>query len=102
MKKAVIATGNKQYVVAEGDQVEVELLKTDAKSVSFDALLVIDGEKISVGTPAVEGVKVAADVVDPSVKGDKVTSIRFKAKKRVKKVQGHRQQYTVLKITSIK
>lgn len=102
MKKAVIATGNKQYVVAEGDQIEVELLKTDAKSVSFDALLVIDGEKISVGTPVVEAVKVAAEIVDANVKGDKVTSIRFKAKKRVKKVQGHRQQYTVLKITSIK
>lgn len=101
MKKAVIATGGKQYLVAEGEQIEVELLKDAGKTVSFEALMVIDGDKISVGTPVVSGAKVTADVVEANVKADKVTAIRFEAKKRVRKVHGHRQQHTLLKISKI-
>jgi large subunit ribosomal protein L21 len=101
MKKAVIATGGKQYVVTEGETLEVELIKGDAKSASFPALLVIDGDKTTVGTPEVTGVKVTADVVDADVQGDKVTSLRYKAKKRVHTVRGHRQRHTVLKIKKI-
>ncbi|HVX58684.1 MAG TPA: 50S ribosomal protein L21 [Candidatus Saccharimonadales bacterium] len=100
MKKAVIATGGKQYLVAEGEQVEVELLP-EGKKVDFEALLVIDGENVSVGKPTVEGVKVSADVVEQEVKADKVTAIRYKAKKRVRKVRGHRQRHTIVKITKI-
>ena len=100
MKKAVIATGGKQYIVAEGEQVEVELLQP-GKKVDFDALLVIDGESINVGAPTVDGVKVSADVVEQEIKADKVTAIRYKAKKRVRKVRGHRQRHTVIKITKI-
>lgn len=102
MKKAVIATGGKQYVVAEGDTVTVERLKdVDKKSVKFDALLVIDGEKVSVGTPLVSGVSVTASIVDAEAKAEKVTAIRYKAKKRVHKLHGHRQLQTVLKIDKI-
>jgi len=101
MKKAVITTGGKQYVVTEGEQIEVELLHADSKSVSFDALLVIDGEKVSIGAPTVSGVKVTAEVIEENVKADKVTAIRYEAKKRVHKVHGHRQQHTVLKINKI-
>jgi len=100
MKKAVIATGGKQYLVAEGQELEVELLEP-SKSVSFEALLVIDDENILVGTPNVTGVKVGADVVEQVVKADKVVAIRYKAKKRVKKVRGHRQKLTRIKITKI-
>lgn len=100
-KKAVIQTGGKQYVVSEGDTVSVELLKGAGKSVSFDTLLVIDGDAVSVGTPLVDKVKVAADVVEADVQADKVTSIRYKAKKRVRTVRGHRQHQTILKITKI-
>lgn len=102
MKKAVIQTGGKQYVVAEGETVEVELIK-DAKAskVSFDALLVIDGDKTTVGTPLVDGATVKADIVSEDTQGDKVTSIRYKAKKRVHTVRGHRQRHTTLKVTSI-
>jgi len=50
MKKAVIATGGKQYLVSEGDEIEVELLKAE-KSVDFDALLIIDGNKTVIGNP---------------------------------------------------
>lgn len=101
MKKAVIATGGKQYLVTEGQDIEVELLHLDGKTVSFDALLVIDGDQIQVGTPLVEKAKVTAEIIDQDVKADKVTSIRYKAKKRVHKVHGHRQHHTVLKITKI-
>lgn len=100
MKKAVIQTGGKQYLVSEGEIVEVELLKGD-KKVSFEPLLVIDGDSVQVGTPAVSGAKVSAEVVEADAQADKVTSIRYKAKKRVHTVRGHRQHHTVLKITSI-
>jgi len=101
MKKAVIATGGKQYLVTEGETVEVELLHNDDKKVSFEPLLVIDGDTITVGTPSVAKAKVSAEVVIEDVQADKVTSIRYKAKKRVHKVRGHRQRHTVIKITQI-
>ncbi len=101
MKKAVIATGGKQYLVTEGETVEVELLNTDDKTVTFEPLLVIDGESVSVGAPVVDKTKVTAEVIEQEVKADKVTAIRFEAKKRVRKVHGHRQRQTVVKITKI-
>jgi large subunit ribosomal protein L21 len=99
MKKAIISTGGHQYVVSEGDTLEVELLKEE-KSVTFEPLLVIDGDKVSVGTPVVSGAKVTADIV-AQVRGEKVTAIRYKAKKRVKKVHGHKQHLTQIKIKKI-
>lgn len=101
MKKAVIQTGGKQYLVREGETLAVELIKGEKGKISFDALLVIDDDKVNVGTPTVDKVKVNADVVDEDVQADKVTSIRYKAKKRVHTVRGHRQHQTTLKITSI-
>ena len=101
MKKAVIATGGKQYVVAEGDQISIERLKGDDKKVSFDALLVVDGDKTSVGAPYVKGVAVKATVVDAEARAEKVTAIRYKAKKRVHKRHGHRQDQTVIEIDRI-
>lgn len=101
MKKAVIQTGGKQYVVSEGETLNVELIKPAAKTVDFEPLLVIDGEKTEVGAPTVAAAKVTADVVEADVQADKVTAIRYKAKKRVRKVRGHRQHQTVLKIKKI-
>jgi len=101
MKKAVIATGGKQYIVAEGETVTVERLKDADKSIKFDVLLVVDGDKVSIGTPLVSGASVTASVVDAEAKAEKVTAIRYKAKKRVHKVHGHRQLQTVLKIDKI-
>lgn len=101
MKKAVIATGGKQYLVAEGETIEVELLKVEGKTASFTPLLTLDGDKIIVGTPEVSGAKVEAEIVEADQQADKVTSIRYKAKKRVHTVRGHRQHQTVLKITNI-
>ena len=102
MKKAIITTGGKQYLVSEGELVSVELLK-DAKDgkVTFEPLLVIDGDKTTVGAPNVSGVSVAAEVVSEDEQDDKVTSIRYKAKKRVHTIRGHRQHKTVVKISKI-
>lgn len=99
-KKAVITTGGHQYLVSEGDELEVEKLESEKKP-EFEALLVIDGEKVSVGMPTVAGVKVSAEVTVAEVKADKVVAIRFKAKKRVHTRRGHRQKLTRIKITKI-
>jgi len=102
MKKAVIQTGGKQYIVSEGEILKVELIKATAgKSVSFDSLLVIDGDTVKVGAPLVDKATVTAEVLEADVQADKVTAIRYKAKKRVRKVRGHRQHQTILKITKI-
>lgn len=97
--QAVIVSGGKQYLVKKDDVLEVELLG-DVKKLELDALLVIDGDKTTVGTPTVDGVKVHAEVVE-EVKGEKVKIMKFKAKKRVKRLTGHRQHYSQIKITKI-
>ncbi len=97
--QAVIAAGGKQYIVEKDQTLEIELAG-DAKKLEFDALLVIDGDKVSVGAPAVSGVKVLAEVLE-EVKGDKLKVLKFKAKKRVKVLTGHRQHYAKVKITKI-
>lgn len=106
MKKAVIKTGGKQYVVSEGETLKVELIKGVSGSgasqkVDFEALMVIDGDSVQIGTPTVPKAKVTAQVIEADVQADKVTSIRYKSKKRVRTVRGHRQHQTVLKIAKI-
>lgn len=109
MKKAVIRTGGKQYVVSEGETLSVERIKEVAKGkaaeagqkVDLEVLMVIDGDKVQVGVPNVPGAKVAAEIVESDARAEKVTSIRYKSKKRVRKVRGHRQHQTVLKIGKI-
>lgn len=100
--KAVVKIGGKQYIVAEKETLLVDLLQEGTKELALDALLVIDGDKTTVGTPLVKGVKVTAKVVEELVKGDKVRVIRYKSKKRVHKENGHRQKYSKIEITSIK
>jgi len=100
VKKAVIATGGKQYIVSEGDLLDIELIQ-DEKVTEFDVMLLIDGDTIKIGTPLVKDVKVKAEIVNQNVKADKVMAIRYKAKKRVHKVRGHRQQHTQIKIVKI-
>jgi large subunit ribosomal protein L21 len=97
--QAVIASGGKQYLVEKDQTLELELLG-DAKKVEFDVLLLIDGDKVKVGAPHVAGSKVHADVVE-EVKGEKIKVLKFKAKKRVKRLTGHRQHYSQVKITKI-
>lgn len=98
--KAVIQTGGKQYIVEEDQVLNIELVD-NKKSIEFDALLVIDGDNVKVGTPHVSGVKVNAEVVEPIVKGEKIKIRKFQAKKRVNTLTGHRQKFTQVKIKSI-
>jgi large subunit ribosomal protein L21 len=97
--QAVIASGGKQYLVSKDQVLELELLG-DAKKAEFDVLLLIDGDKVQVGKPHVAGAKVHAEVVR-EVKGDKLKVLKFKPKKRIKKLTGHRQHYAEVKITKI-
>lgn len=100
MKYAVIATGGHQYVVKEGDQFEVELVEGEKGKLTFEPLMIFDEKTAQVGTPNVKG-SVTATIVEESIKNDKVMVIRYKAKKRVKKIRGHRQNKTVIKIDKI-
>lgn len=101
MKKAVVLIGGKQYLVEEQETLRVDLLPAGTKELETGALLVIDGDKTMVGTPEVEGVKVSAKVVEEKIAGEKLRVIRYHSKKRVHKETGHRQKYSLIKITKI-
>ena len=95
---AVIQTGGKQYRVAEGDQVAVELLGA-GEDVAFTPLLVVDGDEALTGS-ALGGASVSARVVG-TTKGPKVTGFTYQAKARGRRRWGHRQRYSVVEITGI-
>lgn len=99
--KAVIKIGGKQYIVTENQTLLVDRLADDTKTVDLEPLMVFDEKTATVGTPAVKGAAVKASVVDAEVKGDKIQIMKFKAKKRVKTLTGHRQKYTKIKVESI-
>ena len=102
MTKAVVKIGGKQYIVTEKETLLVDLLPEGTKELTLDALLVIDGDNVKVGTPTVKDVKVKAKVVEELAKGNKIRVIRYKAKKRVHKETGHRQKYSKIEVISIK
>ncbi len=97
---AVIQAGTKQYLVEQGQTIKTELVGDD-KEVTFEPLLIIDGDDVKIGTPNVAGAKVVATVTEPDVKQDKVMVLKYKAKKRQKTMHGHRQHLSVLTIKSI-
>lgn len=99
--KAVIKIGGKQYIVAEKQTLLVDRLADGTKTLDLEPLMVFDDQTATVGTPVVAGAKVKAEVVEDEVKGEKLQIIRFKAKKRVKTITGHRQQHTKIKIATI-
>lgn len=102
MKYAIVESGTKQYKAVEGSKIEVDLLplevgtKIDLKSV----LLLVDGDKVQVGTPTVAGANVGAKVVE-HIKGKKLTVFKYRPKKRIRVKTGHRQKYTLLQIEKI-
>lgn len=99
---AVIATGGKQYKVTTGEVVNVEKLDAEVGAkVSFDHVLMIaDGENVKIGTPYLDSVKVVAEVVNHG-RGDKVDIIKFRRRKHYLKHQGHRQDFTAVKILNL-
>lgn len=99
---AIIATGGKQYKVAEGDVIRVEKLGVDAgQSVTFDQVLVVSNDaELKIGTPVVDGASVTATVVKEG-KAKKVIVYKYKPKTGYHKKNGHRQPYTKVKIDKI-
>ena len=98
---AIIATGGKQYRVKEGDVLCIEKIDAEVDSVvSFDVLLLGEGDEVKVGAPTVAGAKVEAKILG-QVKGEKIVVYKYKSKKTYHRKQGHRQPYTKVEITSI-
>ena len=98
---AVIATGGKQYKVSEGDVIYVEKLDVEKDSeVTFDQVLAVGGEKMTVGSPIVDSATVTGKVLD-QVKGKKIIVYHYKRKSGYHKKNGHRQAYTKVQIDKI-
>ena len=98
---AIIATGGKQYKVAEGDIIKVEKLGVDAgETVTFDQVLVVNNGELSIGCPTVAGASVTGTVVKEA-KAKKVIVYKYKRKTGYHKKNGHRQLYTQIKIDKI-
>lgn len=99
---AVIESGGKQYIAGQGDTIDVERLgSADGESVELDrVLLIADGNKITVGSPFIEGARVVA-TSKGEVKDDKIIVFKYKPKVRYRKKTGHRQIHTRLIIDSI-
>jgi large subunit ribosomal protein L21 len=102
MKYAIIESGGKQYKAVEGETIEVDRLHLEAgKSHKLEGvLLLVDGDKITVGTPLIAGMSVNAKVVE-HFKGEKSVNFHYKPKKRIRQKTGHRQQYTRLEIKKL-
>ncbi len=104
MAYAIIRSGGKQFRVEEGKTVRVPLInKRAGEAVELDVLVMGkgDGEGPQIGAPSVEGAHIAATVVDHG-RGEKIIVFKKKRRKHYKRKQGHRQDYTTLKIDSIK
>ena len=98
---AIIATGGKQYKVAEGDVIKVEKLGVEAgETYTFDQVLAVGGDELTVGCPTVAGATVSATVMNEG-RGKKVIVYKYKRKTGYHKKNGHRQAYTQLKIEKI-
>ena len=98
---AIIATGGKQYKVAEGDIIKVEKLGVEAgETYTCDQVLAVNNDKLVVGNPTVEGATVTASVIGDG-KAKKVVVYKYKPKKGFHKKNGHRQPFTKLQIKSI-
>ncbi len=102
MSYAIIKTGGRQYRVAEGDTIDVDLLDLEAgKQTTFgDVLMHADGDDITHGTPLISGAKVTGEVVEQR-KDKKVIAFKFRRRKGYHRTVGHRRKLTRIKIKSI-
>lgn len=99
---AVIKAGGKQYRVAPGENIKIEQVQADvgATIVLDQVLMVADGEAVKVGTPTLAGAKVSATVVAHG-RGPKVRIFKMRRRKHYMKTQGHRQNYTEIRVDAI-
>lgn len=101
---AVIQTGGKQYRAEPGKTIVVEKLAGDAGTkVTFDQVLLVssgDGATVNVGKPTVKGAKVVGEIVEQG-RGEKLVVFKFRLRKNYVRRNGHRQDYTAVKISGI-
>ena len=99
---AIIETGGKQYKVAEGDVIRCDLHSGEVGSdVTFEKVVLAgNGDDVKVGSPALQGASVTGTVLRHA-KDKKILVFRYKPKKRVRKLNGHRQPFAEVKITKI-
>ena len=102
MSYAIIKTGGRQFRVAEGDMIDVDLLDVDSgKTATFgDVLMFADGKDITHGNPHISGAKVTAEVLEQR-KDRKVIAFKYKRRKGYHRTVGHRRKLTRVKIKSI-
>lgn len=100
--QAIVETGGKQYKVTPGQVINVERLDVaEGETVDLDkVLLITEGDRVTVGTPVIEGAKVVATAKGQG-RGKKIVIGKFKAKTRYKRKTGHHQLYTALAIDKI-
>jgi large subunit ribosomal protein L21 len=100
---AVVASGGKQYKVEEGDILRVEKIPGHiGGTITFDQVLMVsDGENVNIGQPILDDASVEGHIVEQG-KAKKIIVFKYKRRKRYRRKQGHRQQYTAVKIDSIK
>jgi len=98
---ALIEFKGKQYRAEKGALLQVDRIDAEPGSVvDIDSVLLVSGDTVSVGAPYVKGAKVQA-VVESHKKGDKIIVFKYKPKKDYRRKQGHRQQYSLIKIQEI-
>ena len=98
---AIIKTGGKQYCIEEGSQIRVEKIAAEAgKEVTLNEVLMVGGSDLKIGAPLVNGASVTAEVVEQA-RAPKVLVFKRWRRNDSRKLRGHRQDYTLLKIKSI-
>jgi len=99
---AVVKTGGKQYRVAKDDKILVEHIDAEeGQKITLDKVMMLgDGDKVTIGSPIVENASVEAEVLSQT-RGPKIIVFRRKRRKNHRRIQGHRQDLTLLKITDI-
>jgi large subunit ribosomal protein L21 len=99
---AVIKTGGKQYRVAPGEKIKIEQIPADvgAQIVLDQVLMVSDGDAVTLGNPLVSGAKVSATVLGHG-RGTKVKIFKMRRRKHYQRTQGHRQNYTEIRVDAI-
>lgn len=101
MASAIIKTGGKQYSVSEGDVLRVaKLAGNPGENVAFEEVLMVGGDQPKFGKPTVSGAKVEGQIVSHG-RGEKLIVFKFKRRKKYHRKNGHRQDYTEVKITGI-
>ncbi len=100
---AVVNSGGKQYKVQKGEVLKVEKISGDVgSSVTFDRVLMFsDGENVSIGQPVLDSVSVEGHIVEQG-KAKKIIVFKYKRRKRFRRKNGHRQEFTAVQIDSIK